>query len=80
MNLLILGLGTGEIILLSIIIILVFVMFIIGKITGERKAYKEILNSNVDPKTKEINRLKKLLNDGMITHEEFNSLRDRLEK
>ncbi len=79
MNILILGMGSGEILVVLIfLVIFILVLLYIGKLIGERKAYKEMLNNSGE--SKELNRLKKLLSDKLITQDEFNSLKDRLTK
>ena len=81
MTYLILGMGTGELILilgfiLTIIVITSLISYKIGKNAGENKAYKNMLNNN--SKSAEIIRLEKLLTDKIISQEEFETLKNKL--
>jgi uncharacterized membrane protein len=82
MTYLILGMGTGELlILLSIIILpiwLIRVIFRMGKNAGENKVYKEIYKRENTAKSKELLRLEKLLTDKIISQEEFETLKNKL--
>jgi hypothetical protein len=49
-----------------------------GKKVGENKAYKTMLNNNSTTKSAEIIRLEKLLADKLITQEEFDTLKEKI--
>ena len=78
MNLLILGMGTGEIIFLIVLLIVFIFIYKIGKNVGEKTVYKEILNKTEYNKSTEIMRLEKLVKDKIITQSEFEILRDKI--
>jgi hypothetical protein len=78
MTYLILGMGTGEIIVLLIIIVISMLTYKYGKKVGENKAYKTMLNNNSTTKSAEIIRLEKLLADKLITQEEFDTLKEKI--
>jgi len=78
MTFLILGMGTGEIIVLFIIIVISMLTYKYGKKVGENKAYKNMLNNNSTTKSAEIIRLEKLLADKLITQEEFDTLKEKI--
>lgn len=79
MNYLILGIGSGEIVvLLIIIIVIIMLIYKYGKNAGENKAYKNMLNNNSTSKSAEIIRLEKLLADKLITQEEFDTLKEKI--
>jgi len=70
--------GTGEIIVLFIIIVISMLTYKYGKKVGENKAYKNMLNNNSTTKSAEIIRLEKLLADKLITQEEFDTLKEKI--
>ncbi len=79
MTKLIIGMGTGEILIVLIIITLLFwTIYKYGKNAGENKVYKEVLKNNQSNKSSEIIRLEKLLADKLISKEEFETLKNKL--
>ena len=78
MTYLVLGLGSGELVVIIVIIIIIISSYVFGKNAGENKVYKEVLKNNQSNKSSEIIRLEKLLADKLISKEEFETLKEKI--